>query len=666
MIQRLDAAEGNAKRAFSGGGHAAWTRWLRLIRAGVVGRRTGVRIRDESVHSQFVVNRVVPILIAVATVCGCSPAWYKQSADEQVDQILRNRKKLTLDYEPQTEAATTVDPKPTKKSYAQVPTTPLAPPGPPPLEPLVLDRRYGPLGPEELFPPGQDSPRHTVLSPEATRAPAIQRLTLGPPVTVPPGNVMDLFDALAYAVQNSRDYSTQMEDTYLAALEVTLARHLFGPRPFARSTVQYVGGQTSVDYRSAFNMTNVVGVRQQLPYGGEIVAQGLVGFVQSLNDAISDAETAEAAISATIPLLRGAGMVNLEPLISSERNLIYEIRQFEDFRRAFAVRVASSYLRLLSAQLQISNRRLNYLTFSALTEQTEALYAAGRINFLQVQRALQSELQAENNLIDALDAYDTALDAFKLLLGMPVEEPLQVVLIDLDVATPSMDEDATALALRYRLDLQTTRDQVDDARRQVEVAKNRLLPDLNFSVDASMSNLNGTPASRIEPRGSEYSAEVFVDFPLDRVAERNVYRRSLINLERAQRDYVQTQDEIVAGVRQSVRAIRSAEATLEIQRQQIELNRRRLDYATELLVQGRANNSQDAVDAQNSLLQAQDQYARAKADLQIQILQLLRDTGTLRVDPAAGTLGHVMDRAAEARAWRLQGPATQPAPINGG
>ena len=66
------------------------------------------------------------------------------------------------------------------------------------------------------------------------------------------------------------------------------------------------------------------------------------------------------------------------------------------------------------------------------------------------------------------------------------------------------------------------------------------------------------------------------------------------------------------------------------------------------LTSQRANNfpkdSRDVTDAQSSLLSAQDAYDRAKANLQVQILTFLRQIGTLRVDPAVGTLGKAMDR----------------------
>ena len=150
-----------------------------------------------------------------------------------------------------------------------------------------------------------------------------------------------------------------------------------------------------------------------------------------------------------------------------------------------------------------------------------------------MQRAvLQSQLQAENSLIDAQDSYDSALDDFKLLVGMPVQEPLEVVGIELDVTAPDLSTDPTTLALKYRLDLQTTRDQIDDARRRVQNTKNDLLPDLNLTADSTIANRPGRPARELDAHGVTYSAGVSLDLPLDRVAERNAYRAALIDLER--------------------------------------------------------------------------------------------------------------------------------------
>src|SRR5205814_9367330 len=188
--------------------------------------------------------------------------------------------------------------------------------------------------------------------------------------------------------------------------------------------------------------------------------------------------------------------------------------------------------------------------------------------------------------------------------------------------------------------------QMDDAKRRIEVARNALLPNLDVNFDSSVGSPNDSPAKNLNSSTWQYSAGVNLDLPIDRVAERNAFRSSLISFERARRSLQQQRDQTVADVRQSARSVRTAQATLEIQRKAIDLARRQLDYANELLTQGQAQ-ARDVTDALASLLSAQTSYDRARADLQIQVLSFLRDTGTLRVDPDSGALGQAIDLAAK-------------------
>ncbi|MCC7349579.1 MAG: TolC family protein [Phycisphaerales bacterium] len=591
-------------------------------------------------------RRTIVFILSGLMMAGCSPEAHRRSADEQVQRILADRKETTLGYQPQSTAPTTVEPAPQSKAFAQIPTTPLAPPTTAPIEPAHVELSDVPLGPPvPSTQPTSNLPE--LFGEQLQRRLGSDRLELGPPAPNAPGAKLDLFRSIEYAVQHSREYQTQMEGLYLAALDVTLQRHLFEPRPFVTTGLHYKGGQRDVAYRSALTATASAGVRQQLPYGGEVVAQTLVSFVDTLTGAITEGESAQVALSGSVPLLRGAGMVNLEPLISSERQMVYQVRAFEDYRRQFVVDIAAQYFRLLTQQQGLSNRRLNYRNLASLTERTQALYEAGKISFLEVQRSLQALLTAESSLVDAQESYQSAIDRFKIALGMPIDQELEVIPVELSLEVPHTPvEDVIKLAMQYRLDIQTARDQVDDARRQVSVAKNGLLPDLDLDADVSVGNPVGFgPASDIENRTLNYGAGVTLDLPVDRVAERNTYRRSLILLQRAQRAYESMRDQVAISARDALRAIRSAQVSLEIQRLGIELARRRLDYAGELLKEGQVT-SRDVVEAQSSLLTAQDAYDQARAQLQISVLRYLQETGTLRVDPRAGALGQAMDREA--------------------
>jgi outer membrane protein TolC len=589
------------------------------------------------------VKKHIWVAAVSALIAGCTPEAFRRSADLQVDQILRERKKQTLDYLPQTEARTDVPLTPPRQAFEKIPVSPISPPVTPPMELERVKFMRTPLGPElSLKDVTPVRPGKGIIDVAAEQQK--MRTPLGPPALGQQPRRFDLFACLEYAVQHSRNYEDQMELLYEAALDVTLQRHLFEPRPFAQTAINYVGGQRDVDYRSAWTVSNTVGVRQQLPHGGEIVASGLVDFVNTINGNVNDGESASVVLNGSIPLLRGFGMVNLEPLISTERQLVYEVRAFEDFRRSFVVDIASRYFQLLASQQGVFNRRLNLISLSALTEQSEAIYQAGQLAYIEVQRAQQSQLQAQSDLITAEENYQTALDEFKIVLGMPVDEALDVTPVALDVKVPHVSPgDAVETAHRYRLTVRTAADQIEDAQRNVQVAQNGLLPDLRLTGEGRLGNRVDTPAVDLQADTLDYRAGLALDLPIDRVAERNSYRRSLISLQRAQRNFVTVRDRVTADVREALRSIRAAEISVGIQRQGIELANARLNLANLNLTLGRGT-TRDVVEAQTSLLQAQDGLNQARSRLQIRVLEFLRDSGTLRVDPKAGAIGLAMDR----------------------
>ena len=69
---------------------------------------------------------------------------------------------------------------------------------------------------------------------------------------------------------------------YRRLLLLLLGRLLGEPRPFARTGLHYAGGQENSDYAAALTAVNSVGVRQKLPYGGEVAATATVDFVRAI------------------------------------------------------------------------------------------------------------------------------------------------------------------------------------------------------------------------------------------------------------------------------------------------------------------------------------------------------------------------------------------------
>ena len=182
-----------------------------------------------------------------------------------------------------------------------------------------------------------------------------------------------------------------------------------------------------------------------------------------------------------------------------------------------------------------------------------------------------------------------------------------------------------------RLDLQNRRDQLADAYRAVHNARNDLLPDLNLDASATLPTDPNRDRAGLDFDFDEISFQAGVTFglPLDREIERLNIRQAQIRLERARRSYDEFRDNVAIGVRGAVRGINSALFSLQIQERGIEVAEQRKasidadpDRAT----------SRDNAQAIDELLRVQDERDRAKRDLEVSILEYLRDTGQLRVN----------------------------------
>lgn len=444
---------------------------------------------------------------------------------------------------------------------------------------------------------------------------------------------MDLEGLLAYAIENSREYRNQKESLFIAAINLLSERHLWGPRFFNTTSASFSGTPEAGDHDQALALINTFRATHRLPSGGEVAATALVSFVNLLHDAGgSEGQDATISLSARFPLLRGAGEVAREDLIQAERELIYAARTFERFRRQFLLDVATRYYDLIQQIAAMNNRRRQLRSFVWLAERIEALATAGREPLFEVQRAQQQVLFARNNLINSEEQYVGSLDAFKIFIGMPTTESLGIKPVEVTVSEPLLDEaQSINTALEFRLDLQTSADQVDDAHRRVGVAKNNLLPDLDVTAQVNF----GTDSSRkyggldFDLDDSSYLLELRYDAPLDRRIEQLRYRRSLIDLERSHRSYTLRRDTVVQDVRRSIRQIQQARFTLALQDQNIEIARKRLRG---VVLRLRSLGPRDFIEAEADLLEAENRRDGALRDLRVSILRYLLDTGQLRVD----------------------------------
>ena len=498
------------------------------------------------------------------------------------------------------------------------------------------------LGPEDGRIQTSDSLYDLVPHPVDSEVPEAFRTRLADgsattqPVTTQPAlerQALTLQDAVAYAMRHSREFQSEKEDLYLAALALTLERHLWTPQFFGEVSYEYANYGQVRDFDHAMTAIAQVGATQRLPYGGEVTAQIINSLMRDLGAHITSGETGQMILSAEIPLLRGAGKVAQESRYQAERELIYSARTFERYRRAFLVEVASSYFDVLALKAGIENAEASVEALAIDKARSDGLAKTGRILQVDVDRAEVEYLRARNDAITAQTAYDSALDRFKILIGMPTVQPIEAVEPDFEVAAPGVNEElAIETALRCRLDLLNDQDAVDDARRAVLVARNNLLPDLDFRGSVSLdTDPNRKNSVSYNTERTTWRGEVAMEIPLNRVAERNEYRSSIIDLRRAERNYDRRRDEVRLDVRDAFRGIEQARLSLEIQAENIKINDFRKRQAEELLNRGLLQSNRDKIEAETDWRDAKNRYAQAEANYRTAVLAFLRDTETLRV-----------------------------------
>jgi outer membrane protein TolC len=193
-------------------------------------------------------------------------------------------------------------------------------------------------------------------------------------------------------------------------------------------------------------------------------------------------------------------------------------------------------------------------------------------------------------------------------------------------------EDSIKVALATRLDYQNLRNQYEDAGRKIGVAADALKAQVDLVASAGIDSQQEGAARFPVPDVGRYnwSAGLNINLPLERKAERNAYRGSLISYEQARRAFELRADEIKLQVRDSWRALDQAKRNFEISEIGVRLAERRVEEQNLLADLGRAK-AQDQVDAQNDLVNSKNQRTQALVAHTIARLQFWNNLGILYI-----------------------------------
>jgi outer membrane protein TolC len=452
--------------------------------------------------------------------------------------------------------------------------------------------------------------------------------------------LVSLAEALNFAVHRNRNYLQQKELVYLSALDLTLTRQQFTPIFAGRgsSTLNSNKVQTGVNHlvRTSTLATSADVGFSSLTRTGALLATNLTTDFLRFITGGRDTGTSQLGFTLAQPLLNGAGyLAASEALTQGERTVLYVIRNFTQFRKTFAVEVATQYFRTIQARETARNAHLAYMAFNKTVERETAMAEANLRSKSSLGRLLQSQITFQRSWLNALRSYEQALDDLKIQLGLPVKERIVLDYKDmdeLDILQPKGTlEEAVNTGLAGRMDLWNSRDRVEDASRRVVVAKQDTLPSVNSLLNYNIQdNPDRTDFSLIS-RNRSTSLGLDLDLNLNQKPERNTMRAAQIAEQRARREL----DLAEEAVRRDVRA---GWRDLEVARKQYELALRGLEISTARLEVEEAFNAEgqgtaiDLVDAQRDMNTTRDLVISTRINHTLVRLQLWRDMGVLFIE----------------------------------
>jgi outer membrane protein TolC len=479
---------------------------------------------------------------------------------------------------------------------------------------------------------------------------------------------LSLVQALQVGARNSLEYQSRKENVFRTALALDLTRHNFENIFNAGADSELSTDTTATNLDTSASG----GVSRTLKNGIDMSTSIGINLMNLLTQGGASSMGLNADASVSIPLMRGSGEhIAAEPLTQAERNVVYELWDFERYKRTFAVNVARGYFSVLRQMDGVSNAEDNYRSAVASARWSRRRADAGRIREIDTDQAIQRELSARNSWISAQEQLKSSLDSFKNTIGLPTDArikldpndlvqlrgraseileemrtvsqqgisetvppadaPVQLMPASYKGAGPLEIDEAVAvkLALENRLDLQAAIGEVYDAQRQVVVRADALRAGLTLGGSGRVADTDEDGNLRFD-RG-QYAALLSLDLPAERTRERNEYRNSLLSLEQATRSVQSLEDQIKLSIRSELRTLLESRESLKIQAQSVVVAEKRVRSTTFFLEAGRIE-IRNLLEAQDALLSAKTGLTRSVVDYRIAELELQRDLDLLKVN----------------------------------
>ena len=430
-------------------------------------------------------------------------------------------------------------------------------------------------------------------------------------ISLPADGVISLEQAIQIALKNNRSLVSSGLGVKANDLTLQSQKAEFDIKVKPESSVNYNSSDDSY-WRAGATIS------RKISSGATLSVTPLVGQTRGNSSQEVDADL-------SIPLLQGAGSeFALDGVYSSTFALESAKLSYLKQQTDTVLQTVSAIYHSIQTQQEMTflEKQLadlkHHLALAKIKERN------GIINAMDLYRAEIRIQNVEEELTSTREQFANNIDQVKEILAIPLKRAI-VVSAAVDYAPVHLEvDDALKIALQNRIELELSAMQLKETERQVAIAKNNLLPQLNLRL-----GYNDNRDEEFEDLSDEtWTVALTSDTDLFRTSEKNNYEQSLINLRQMQLEHEGEEEQVVQDVRFQLNTLEKQEERIRIRQEQAKQAMGKLRLAESKFRYSMANNF--------DLLEAQTEMQQAQIDQMMETIGYI--IGTYRLRSSLGTL----------------------------
>jgi outer membrane protein len=436
--------------------------------------------------------------------------------------------------------------------------------------------------------------------------------------------VLTVEKALFLALDRNRQLLNSLDTVIKAQSSADVANAEFDFQIKPNADVGYIGGGTAgsgpayglgVDFSKRFAWGTRVNVNPFIIKANKMFHSNLRAII-------------------TQPLLRGLGNeFSCSYLRGTEFNLRSALRSYYTSQCQLIYRTIFSLYDLVKSHRSVTLSQESYERMKRFDQAAKLKSKMGLSDPLDIYRSEIEMRQAEDSLKASQERFQESEDAIRDLLALPPDIPLFVdIPMEYNPNNIEFDE-ALQIALNNRIELDQANDQVTENTRLSKLAKNRLWPELNLTLNYSnLAQDQVFTETWRKRRESTWGVGFTTSTDFNPVAEKASYEQSLLAIEISNRGVEQATANITFEVKRSLRLLNRTLERIELQKKQMRTTEGELRLAQVKFDRGMGNNF-DLIQAEKSFRSAQLSYWTALIDHILGEYQLRMTLGLLMEKP---------------------------------